>query len=62
MQKTFEKRLSSKEAAQRIGVTPSTIVRWVRSGKLQGFLVGKVLTIPLEAIEDCLSRIRERWS
>ena len=36
MRKTSTKLLKPREAAERCGVKPRTVVRWIREGRLQG--------------------------
>ena len=44
--------LKASEAAERLGVSASTIFRLVRAGRLRSVLVGKQRRIPLIALDE----------
>lgn len=40
--KVKERLLTPREAGEWLGVTPRTVVRWIREGKMKGVKVGRV--------------------
>lgn len=36
-----ERVLTAKQAAERLGVSPTTVITWLREGKLEGYALGK---------------------
>ena len=45
---------SAREAAQRIGVSDRTIIRWIRRGRLEGRKLGGEYVIPSHALDQFL--------
>jgi excisionase family DNA binding protein len=46
--------LSANEVARRFSVTPLSVYRWSRSGRLRPIRIGRLLRFPLEEVERFL--------
>ena len=51
---------SPDEVAERLGVTGSTVRRWVATGELDGVKVGGLIMISAQSYEALLARMRGR--
>lgn len=51
----MENLLSTKDVAERLGVDPKTVLRYVRKGKLKGTRIGRDYRIPESAVRSLLS-------
>ena len=48
--------LSANEVARRLSVTPLSVYRWARMGRLRPIRIGRLLRFPLEEVERFLER------
>ena len=53
------KLLTRKEAAERIGVTPTTLSAWIKAGKIKAARPGRAYRIPESEIERLLEAKKE---
>ncbi len=49
---------STEEAAEILGITPLTLQKWLRSGKINGSKIGRLWRLTDNDIHDCLDRGR----
>ncbi len=50
--------LSTKEAAERLGVTPRTLYRFIDSGDLAAFRIGRVIRLKLADVDAYIETCR----
>jgi len=48
------KAYSPKEVMERLGISQTTIYRWLESGQLPAVKIGKLWRIPVDALEELL--------
>ena len=58
----MENWISGAKAADLLGVTPATIRAWVRSGRLKGYVAGRVTRVRPESIKVLLAAERSNTS
>jgi len=49
--------ISTKQAAQRLGVSPNTIRSLIACGNLKGYRVGRLVKLDADAVEDFIKEI-----
>ncbi len=51
--------LTVKESARRLSLAESTLYQLLTSGQLESITIGRARRIPMEALTDYISRLRE---
>ncbi|MHB1390983.1 MAG: helix-turn-helix domain-containing protein [Thermoleophilia bacterium] len=51
-----ETTLSAQQAAEKLGISKVTLIRWIQSGKLPAYRPGHCYKIPDKAVEDLLEQ------
>jgi excisionase family DNA binding protein len=49
--------ISTKQAAERLGVSPNTVRGLIAHGLIKGYKVGRLIKLDSEAVEDIISEI-----
>lgn len=61
MEQGKDRLMSTAEAADRLGVSPRTIARWIKSGELRGVRLGKrIFRVPLGEVLRIIAETYER--